>query len=71
MRVNFFNESYGIDYLDYFQIKLPFQINVNFKSCDEANAFYDSQKSEIIICYELVEEYFLTRFRILELKDSL
>ncbi len=26
--------------------------------CDEPNAFYDSQSSEIIVCYELLDDYF-------------
>ena len=68
---NYFYDTYGIEYFEYFQIKLPSLINITFKSCGKTNAFYYSNNSEILICYELLEEYFLTRFQILELKESL
>ena len=68
---NFFNDSYGLEYLDTFQIKLPYPVKVSFKNCDEINAFYSSADNEIMVCYELITEYFFTRYDILDLKDSL
>jgi len=35
-------------------------IRITASRCDEANAFYDSDTSEIIMCYELLEDYFTT-----------
>ena len=37
----------------------------------KSNAFYSSADNEIIVCYELITEYFFTRYDILDLKDSL
>jgi hypothetical protein len=28
-----------------------------FASCDEANAYYDPEASEITMCYELIADY--------------
>ena len=68
---DYFYDTYGVEYLEYFQIKFPDLINITFKSCGVTNAFYDSKNSEILICYELLEEYFITREKILELRNSL
>lgn len=35
-------------------------IKITASRCDEANAFYDTDTSEIIMCYELLEDYFTT-----------
>ena len=68
---DYFYDTYGIEYLEYFQIKFPGLINVTFKSCGVTNGFYVSKNSEILICYELLEEYYITRDKILDLKKSL
>ena len=31
--------------------------SVVFASCDEANAYYDPEASEITMCYELIADY--------------
>lgn len=36
---------------------LPSEVGVYFDTCDEANAFYDPEYQEILMCYELVSEY--------------
>lgn len=36
------------------------EIKISASRCDEANAFYDADTSEIIICYELLQDYFTT-----------
>ena len=38
-------------------IGLPRNIPVHFRSCGEANAFYDPEKRDISMCYELFLEY--------------
>ncbi len=37
---------------------LTSNIRITAKLCGEPNAFYDSDSSEIIMCYELLEDYF-------------
>jgi hypothetical protein len=38
-------------------IALPIDIPVRFRSCGEANAFYDPERKDISMCYELFIEY--------------
>ncbi len=40
-------------------------IKITASLCEEANAFYDDQTSEILICYELLDDYFTTMNRYL------
>lgn len=37
---------------------LPHTITIRAKQCDEANAFYDPDTDEVLICYELIGDYF-------------
>lgn len=37
------------------EINLPQKISVNLDQCDEANAFFDPEKKEIIFCVEFIE----------------
>ena len=37
---------------------LPRPITIHATLCDEANAFYDSEAEEVLICYELIGDYF-------------
>jgi len=39
---------------------LSTDIKITASRCEEANAFYDEDTSEIIICYELLQDYFTT-----------
>ena len=39
-------------------IALPHPITIRATLCDEANAFYDSDAEEVLICYELIGDYF-------------
>lgn len=38
-------------------LRLPRPIRIKMMSCGEANAFWDSDKAEIQLCYELVREF--------------
>lgn len=38
-------------------LALPRDVYLNLDTCDEANAYYSSETSEITICYELIEQY--------------
>ncbi len=38
-------------------LKLPETLNMRFTDCDEANAFYDPETREVIMCYELMEVF--------------
>jgi len=38
-------------------LALPRDVYLNLDTCDEPNAFYSSETSEITICYELIEQY--------------
>lgn len=40
------------------QIVLPFDIQVVFEECGDADAYYDKYTHEITVCYELVETYY-------------
>jgi Putative metallopeptidase len=35
-------------------VRLPANLSATFRNCGEANAFYDPQKLEIVMCYELI-----------------
>ena len=37
---------------------LPRPITIRAALCDEANAYYDSEADEVLICYELISDYF-------------
>ncbi len=37
---------------------LPKKITIRASQCGEANAFYDSDNDEVLICYELIGDYF-------------
>jgi hypothetical protein len=37
---------------------LPHDIFIGFDSCDEANAFYDPERKQVTVCYELVEDIY-------------
>lgn len=37
-------------------IALPFDITITFNECNEVNAFYDSEKRQISMCLELIED---------------
>lgn len=37
--------------------KLPHPISIIAKTCDEANAYWDPNENEIVLCYELLAEY--------------
>lgn len=37
---------------------LPYDVFINFSECGEANAFYGSDKKEITICYELIDDFY-------------
>ena len=37
---------------------LPKPITVHATLCNEANAFYDGTKDEVLVCYELISDYF-------------
>lgn len=39
------------------RLKLPKTVPIVFTSCDEENAYYDPEKVEISMCYELVQHY--------------
>jgi hypothetical protein len=39
------------------EIALPYDIAVNVVECGEANAFYDPNKKQILICYELAKTF--------------
>ncbi len=38
-------------------LALPRDVYLNLDTCDEPNAFYSSETSEVTICYELAEQY--------------
>jgi len=38
-------------------LQIPSEVGVYFDTCDESNAFYYSEDQEILMCYELIEEY--------------
>ncbi|HEX8556868.1 MAG TPA: DUF4344 domain-containing metallopeptidase [Pyrinomonadaceae bacterium] len=40
------------------RFSLPHDILIGFDECDEPNAFYDPEKKEVIVCYELVEDLY-------------
>jgi hypothetical protein len=37
---------------------LPHDIFIGFDECDEPNAFYDPEKKQVTVCYELVEDLY-------------
>jgi hypothetical protein len=37
---------------------LPHDIFVGFDECDEPNAFYDTEKKEVVLCYQFVEDLY-------------
>ena len=37
---------------------LPHDILIGFDECEEPNAFYDAEKKEVVVCYQLVEDLF-------------
>lgn len=37
-------------------LKLPEPLTIRFDACDEANAFYDHEEREILMCYELLAD---------------
>ena len=37
---------------------LPFDIEVRLEDCDEPDAYYDADTHQIILCYQLVDEYY-------------
>ncbi len=37
---------------------LPFDVFMRYDECGEPNAFYDREKKEIIMCYELVDDFY-------------
>jgi hypothetical protein len=39
---------------------LPHDIFIGFDACDEPNAFYDPEKKQVTVCYELVEDLYET-----------
>jgi hypothetical protein len=39
-------------------IALPRDVYINFDECGEANAFYDKQKHQVTICYELIAGFY-------------
>lgn len=39
-------------------LKLPFDISLQTKSCNEINAFYDPNEQAVTVCYELMEYYY-------------
>jgi len=45
-------------------------IRITASRCEEANAFYDTDTSEIIICYELLADYFTTINRYNAMNDT-
>lgn len=53
----------GWDWLPYVErrlekdLKLPEPLLIRFAACDEANAFYDAEVREIVMCYELMEAF--------------
>jgi len=49
-------ESVADDIRNNYGLTVPVLITATV--CDEPNAFYDSQSSEIIVCYELLDDYF-------------
>lgn len=40
------------------QLALPFDITMTFTECGEMNAFYDPDKRQISMCYELIENFY-------------
>ena len=38
-------------------IALPFDINITFAECGSVNAFYDPEKRQISVCFELLEHF--------------
>lgn len=38
------------------ELKLPEPLAIRFAACDEANAYYDPAESEIVMCYEFMED---------------
>ncbi|VAW24309.1 hypothetical protein MNBD_ALPHA11-2143 [hydrothermal vent metagenome] len=51
-------ESVAEDLSDNFGLSADIKITAS--RCEEANAFYDEDTSEIIMCYELLQDYFTT-----------
>ncbi len=49
-------ESVANDIRNNYGLTVP--VLITAAVCDEPNAFYDSQSSEIIVCYELLDDYF-------------
>jgi hypothetical protein len=37
---------------------LPHDILIGFDECEEPNAFYDPEKKEVVVCYQLVEDLY-------------
>ena len=42
--------------------RLPYDVEVVAQECDEINAFYDWEKKQLVICYELVDDVFATYY---------
>lgn len=40
------------------KVALPFDIFVAWSDCDEADAYYDPETHEIVICHQLIDEYY-------------
>jgi hypothetical protein len=40
------------------KISLPFDIVVAVTNCDQPNAFYDPETHEVVVCHELIDDYY-------------
>ncbi len=40
------------------KVALPFDIVVSLSDCDEPDAYYDPETHEVVICHQLIDEYY-------------
>ncbi|HYY97751.1 MAG TPA: DUF4344 domain-containing metallopeptidase [Pyrinomonadaceae bacterium] len=40
------------------RIALPYDIGVSYEDCEEPGAFYDEEKHQVTLCYQLIDEYY-------------
>ena len=40
------------------RINLPFDLYISFEDCEEPDAYYDPEKHQVTICYQLIDEYY-------------
>ena len=52
-------------------IALPVDITITFAECGQVNAFYDPNKQQISMCYELVDSFHESFSKVVESEDKL